>query len=71
MDKFENALHGIEDLKTPYKPMMAKINLLNNIEDKACKITKEILSMDDFKTHANCLNEIRRKSIKVEEVRNK
>ena len=61
MDKFENALQDLEDLETPYDPIMAKINFLNNIEDEAYKITTATLIMDDNETYANCLNEIRRK----------
>ena len=58
MDKFENALQDLEDLKTPYDPFMAKINFLSNIEDEAYKITTERLSMGDNKTYVNYLNEI-------------
>ena len=71
MNKFKNVLQDLDDLETPYDPMMAKIDFFNNIEDEAYKVTKETLSMDDSKTYANCLNKIRRKSIKVEEVREK
>ena len=38
MDKFENVLQDLEDLETPYDPIMAKINFLNNIEDEAHKL---------------------------------
>ena len=61
MDKFENALKDLEDLETPYDPIMAKINFLNNIKDEAYKITKEALGMDDNRTYVSYLNEIRRK----------
>ena len=60
MDKVENALQDQEDLETPYDSIMAKINFLNNIEDGSHTITKETLSMDNKRTYANCLNEIRR-----------
>ena len=69
MDKFENALFNLEDLETPYDPIMATNNFLNNIEDEVYKITIETLGMDDYKTHANYLNKISRKSIKVEDLR--
>ena len=52
MDKFENDLQDLEDLETPCYPIMAKLNILNNIEDEANKITTEILSMDNNKTYA-------------------
>ena len=34
MDKFQNALQDLEDLETPYDPIMVKIHFLNNIEDE-------------------------------------
>ena len=48
---------------------MAKINFLNNIQDEDYKIVKESLEMDDRKTYHDCLVEIRRKSINVENER--
>ena len=69
MDKFENALQNLEDLETPYDPIIAKVNILNNIGDKAYNITTETLSMHDNKTYANSSNEIKRKWIKVEDLR--
>ena len=46
--------------------MMTKI-IFNNMEDDAYKITKKTMSVNDSKTYVNHLNEIKRKSIKVED----
>ena len=51
--------------------MIAKINILNNTEDKAYKLTKNTLSMNDPKTYTSYLNEIRRKSMEIKDVREK
>ena len=59
----------LEDLETPYDPIMYKINFFNNIEDEAYKITIELLSKDDNKIYKYCLNEIRKKFKEVEDLR--
>ena len=69
IDKFETALQDLEDIQTPYDPIMAKIDLLNNITYEAQKITSKTISMNDNKNYANCLNEIRRQSFEVEDER--
>ena len=71
MDKFEGVLQDLDDFGTPYDQRMAKINSLSNIEDDAYQITKETLSMNDDKTYVDALNEVRRKSIDVEENKSK
>ena len=71
LEKFESALQDLEEVGKPYDMAMAKINFLNNIQDEDYKIVKESLEMDDSKTYHECLVEIRRKSISVENTRNR
>ena len=69
MEKFENALQELEEMDKPYDSSLAKINFLANIEDDEYVNVKENLEMDDNKGYHEALNEIRRKSIAVEEKR--
>ena len=69
--KFENALLDLDNLETPYVPMMAKINFWSKIEDKLYKIIKKTLGLDDYNTYIGILMKSEKKMIKVEEVREK
>jgi len=69
MEKFETALQDLEEIGKPYDQTMAKINFLTNVQDDEYKIVKENLEMNDDKTYHDCLIEIRRKSISIENER--
>jgi len=66
MDKFETDLQDLEEIGKPYDQAMAKIDFFTNIQDDEDKIVKENLEMSDDKTYHDCLIEIMRKSISVE-----
>ena len=66
MEKFELAMQELIRIGKPYDLTMAKINFLSNIQDPDYKIVKETLEMDASKDYNDCVIEIRKKSIVVE-----
>ena len=61
LEKFQQALLDLDILGQPYSTKLAKVNLLNNIQDDEYKVVVETLRMDDSKSYLDVLQAVRRK----------
>ena len=71
LEKFQQALLDLDLLGQPYSTKLAKVNLLNNIQDDEYKVVVETLRMDESKSYLDALQAVRRKSTLIELARKK